>query len=74
MASIDVICEVSGTVWNVESRVGQRLEQDDAVIVIESMKMEIPVCAPTAGVVVEILVTKSDVVSAGDVVARMSDE
>ena len=74
MASIDVVSDVAGTVWNVEAPVGRQLDQDDAVVVVESMKMEIPVCAPVAGVVVEMLVTKSDVVSAGDVVARMSDE
>ena len=74
MASIDVVSEVAGTVWNVEAQVGQQLHQDDAVVVVESMKMEIPVYAPIAGVLVEVLVSKSDVVSAGDVVARMSDE
>jgi acetyl-CoA carboxylase biotin carboxyl carrier protein len=74
MASVDVVSEVAGTVWNVEAKVGQQLERDDAVVVVESMKMEIPVCTPVAGAVVEILVSKSDVVSAGDVVARMSDE
>jgi acetyl-CoA carboxylase biotin carboxyl carrier protein len=74
MASVDVVSEVAGTIWSVEARVGQQLEQDDVVIVVESMKMEIPVCAPVAGAVVEILVSKSDVVSAGDVVARLSDE
>jgi acetyl-CoA carboxylase biotin carboxyl carrier protein len=74
MASVDVVSEVAGTVWNVEAQVGQQLEADDAVVVVESMKMEIPVCAPVAGAVVEILVGKSDMVSAGDVVARMSDE
>ena len=74
MASVDVISEVAGTVWNVEAQVGQQLEQDAAVVVVESMKMEIPVCVPVAGTIAEILVSKSDVVSAGDVVARMSDE
>ena len=74
MASVDVISEVAGTVWNVEAQVGQQLEQDAAVVVVESMKMEIPVCVPVAGTIAEILVSKSDVVSAGDVVARLNCE
>ena len=42
MAVIDIVSEVTGTVWKIEAQVGQRLAKDDTVLVIESMKMEIP--------------------------------
>jgi acetyl-CoA carboxylase biotin carboxyl carrier protein len=71
MATIDVLSEVAGTVWKVEAQVGQSLAEDDVVLVVESMKMEIPLCAPQEGRVLEILVAESDTVAEGDVVARL---
>jgi acetyl-CoA carboxylase biotin carboxyl carrier protein len=71
MATIDVLSEVAGTVWKVEAQVGQSLAEDDVVLVVESMKMEIPLCAPQEGSLLEILVAESDTVAEGDVVARL---
>ena len=51
---------------SVEVEVGQRVAPDDAVVVLESMKMEIPVLAEVAGVVGEVVVSPGDVVSDGD--------
>ncbi|MEH6589868.1 MAG: acetyl-CoA carboxylase biotin carboxyl carrier protein subunit [Halioglobus sp.] len=71
MAIIDMVSEFAGTVWKVEASVGQTLAEDDTVIIVESMKMEIPVGAPRAGVLLEVLVGESDILSEGTVVARL---
>jgi acetyl-CoA carboxylase biotin carboxyl carrier protein len=71
MATIDVLSEVAGTVWKVEAQLGQSLAEEDVVLVVVSMKMEIPLCAPQEGRLLEILVAESDTVAEGDVVARL---
>ncbi|MEX0582610.1 MAG: biotin/lipoyl-binding carrier protein [Sneathiella sp.] len=71
MALIDVIAEVTGKVWKIEATVGQELEEDDDVVILESMKMEIPVGAPEDGTLKEILVGEGDAVSEGQVIARI---
>jgi acetyl-CoA carboxylase biotin carboxyl carrier protein len=58
-------------VWKIEAQVGQRLAKDDTVLVIESMKMEIPLCAPEDGTLLEVLVSEADVIQEGAVVARL---
>lgn len=70
----EVRSEITGKVWKVEAAVGDRLSEDDPIIILESMKMEIPIPAPSAGKVVEILVSEEDVVNEGDVVARFDEE
>ncbi len=74
MADIDVECETTGSVWKIVSQVGQTVEEDDELMILESMKMEIPVCAPCDGVVKEILVEEGAAVSEGDVVAVMLED
>ncbi|HNV58823.1 MAG TPA: biotin/lipoyl-binding carrier protein [Rhodoferax sp.] len=54
--------EVSGSVWKVEVTVGQQVNEGDTLVVVESMKMEIPVTAPSAGTVTEILVAEGEAV------------
>ena len=71
MVVVDLLSEVAGTIWKVEAQVGQSLAEDEVVLVIESMKMELPVCAPQKGTVLEILVSETDSVAEGDVVARL---
>ena len=71
MATLDVVSEVTGTVWKIEAQVGQELGPDDTVLVIESMKMEIPIVAPEAGIVREILVQEADMIHEGAPVARL---
>jgi len=56
-------------VWKVEAREGDQVGEDDVLIILESMKMEIPVTAPTAGMVLEIRVKEQDVVQEGQVLA-----
>ena len=65
----EVKAELVGNVWKVEAQAGQQVEVDDTLIILESMKMEIPVTAPVAGTVKEILVKEQDVVREGQVLA-----
>ena len=65
MAEIKVHSELNGSVWLVETTVGAKVAADEVLIVLESMKMEIPVNAPAAGTVKVILVAKADTVTEG---------
>lgn len=56
MASISVKSEVTGTVWKVEKAVGDKIAAGEIIMILESMKMEIPVEAPEAGTLKEIKV------------------
>ena len=71
MAIIDVKAEITGNVWKVLAKPGQRVEEDEAIVMLESMKMEIPISAPEPGTVKEILVSEGEVVTEGSVVARL---
>jgi acetyl-CoA carboxylase biotin carboxyl carrier protein len=55
--------EVTGSVWKVEVAVGQSVNEGDPLVIVESMKMEIPITAPAAGVVREILVAEGEPVA-----------
>ena len=71
MALVDVKTEITGNVWKIVAMVGDKLEEDAPIMILESMKMEIPVSAPEAGTVKEILVEEGQVVAEGTVVARL---
>lgn len=58
-----------GKVLKIEKQVGERVEEDDVVIVMEAMKMEIPVVAPAGGVIKEIKVSPGQAVEAEQVLA-----
>lgn len=69
MKRIEVRAEVTGKVWKILVPVGQRVEAEDSVMVVESMKMEIPVISEEGGTLVELLVAEGDAVEDGQVVA-----
>jgi acetyl-CoA carboxylase biotin carboxyl carrier protein len=69
MARVQVLSEVSGSVWKIEAAVGTEVGADDTILIIESMKMEIPVSSPRAGRVVELKVAEGEPVKEGQVVA-----
>ncbi|MBN9559316.1 MAG: biotin/lipoyl-binding carrier protein [Alphaproteobacteria bacterium] len=71
MAETKVLSELNGTVWKIESAPGDRVAEGDTLILLESMKMEIPVMAPKDGVVKEILVKEEQAVTEGEVLATM---
>jgi acetyl-CoA carboxylase biotin carboxyl carrier protein len=51
MTKIDIISPVTGSVWKIECSKGQKVAEGDILMILESMKMEIPVTAPTSGTV-----------------------
>jgi biotin carboxyl carrier protein len=64
-----VRADITANVWQVRTEVGAHVAEGDELVILESMKMEIPVTAPTDGVVTELLVAPEDKVQEGDVVA-----
>ena len=64
---IELRAEVTGTVWKVLAPVGTRVDADDTLLVVESMKMEIPVISEQAGTVVDMKVAEGDAVQDGQV-------
>jgi len=71
MGRIEVRAEVTGKVWKVLVPAGSRVESDDAILVVESMKMEIPVESPANGTVTELLVAEGDSVADGQWLVRL---
>jgi acetyl-CoA carboxylase biotin carboxyl carrier protein len=69
VARIEIKSEITGTVWQLRTKAGDRVESGDTLLVIESMKMEIPVITEDPGTVKEILVKEKDPVAEGQVVA-----
>jgi acetyl-CoA carboxylase biotin carboxyl carrier protein len=67
MAKINVESEVTGTVWKVEMSVGNQVSAGDTIMILESMKMEIPVEAPEAGRISHISVAVEESVEEGQV-------
>ncbi len=65
----EIRAHITGVVFQVPTKAGDTVAEGDAVIVLESMKMEIPVEAPRAGAVKEIRVQEGQTVQEGDVVA-----
>jgi biotin carboxyl carrier protein len=65
----EVRAEMVANVWKVVVRQGDAVEDGDTLVILESMKMEIPVVAESAGTVTELRVNEGDVVQEGDVIA-----
>lgn len=72
MAEIQARTEVTGSVWKIVSEVGQKVEAGDTIMIIESMKMEIPVLADEAGTIQKFLVEEKAPVTEGQVVAVLA--
>lgn len=70
----DVRAELSGSVWKIVVQVGDRVERDQEIMILESMKMEIPVIAPHAGTVTTLDVVEEATVDDGDLLARIASE
>lgn len=65
----EVKAELVGNLWKIVAEVGQQVEEDDTLMILESMKMEIPITSPVSGTVKEILVKEGEVVQEGQTVA-----
>ena len=66
---MEIHAEMVANVWQVRAAVGAELAGGDEIVILESMKMEIPVVAPVAGRLVEVRVAPDDIVQEGDVIA-----
>ena len=67
----EISAEMVANVWKVVAKAGDEVEEGQTLVILESMKMEIPVLVESAGVVVEIAVNEGDVVQEGDLIARV---
>jgi biotin carboxyl carrier protein len=65
----EVEAQIAGNVWKIESQVGAEVAEEDVILILESMKMEIPVEAPCAGRLAEIRVSEGDSVEEGAILA-----
>jgi acetyl-CoA carboxylase biotin carboxyl carrier protein len=65
-ALAEVEAHITGTVWKIECDIGQQIEEGDTVVILESMKMEMPVEAEDDGVVKQIICEEGQAVSEGD--------
>ena len=70
--SIEVKAGAAGKVFKIEAKVGQAVKKGDAVVIIEAMKMEIPVVAPEDGTVASIDVAVGDPIESGAVLATLN--
>lgn len=70
--SIEVKAGAAGKVFKIEANVGQSVKRGDAVVIIEAMKMEIPVVAPEDGTVASINVAVGDAIESGAVLATLN--
>jgi acetyl-CoA carboxylase biotin carboxyl carrier protein len=62
----DVEAHITGTVWKIECEIGQEVEEGDTLVILESMKMEMPVEAEDEGTVAQITCEEGQAVSEGD--------
>ena len=69
MPATKVISDIAGKVWKIEAAAGAKVARDDTVLILESMKMEIPLTAPRAGTVIAVYIKVGEVVGEGDAVA-----
>jgi acetyl-CoA carboxylase biotin carboxyl carrier protein len=72
MATIQIKAEVSGSVWKIITAVGEAIEPGGTLMILESMKMEIPVIAEDGGTVQKFTVAETEAVNEGQVVAVLS--
>jgi len=69
----EIRAEMVANVWKVVASAGDTVTEGDTLVILESMKMEIPVLAETDGTVAEMAVTEGDVVQEGDLIAVIAD-
>ncbi|HEY5637516.1 MAG TPA: biotin/lipoyl-binding carrier protein [Burkholderiales bacterium] len=73
MAVIKVKSEVTGSVWKIVAASGARLDAGETIMILESMKMEIPVIAEDGGTLAELHVAEGEVVNEGQLVATLHE-
>jgi len=68
---VQVTAELTGNLWKLVAREGQHVQAEETLMILESMKMEIPVTAPKAGRVTRIHVKEGDAVQEGQLLAEV---
>jgi len=71
---VEIKAHITGTVWKIVVEVGEDVEEDDVVMILESMKMEMPIEAPADGKILKILVKENEPVKEDQVVAIMEED
>jgi acetyl-CoA carboxylase biotin carboxyl carrier protein len=69
--AVDVTAHITGTVWKIQVTVGDEVAEEQSVVILESMKMEMPVESPAAGTVTAIAVKEGQAVEEGDVLVTL---
>jgi acetyl-CoA carboxylase biotin carboxyl carrier protein len=69
LAVVNVKSEIAGNVWKIQLKPGDKVEAEGEIMILESMKMEIPVLAPKAGTIKEIKVNEGEAIGEGQLVA-----
>jgi len=69
MSETKIESEISGIVFKIETKVGEKITENTVIMILESMKMEFPVLSKRSGIVTEILVSEEDVISEGQILA-----
>lgn len=67
--AVEIRAEMVANVWKVVATAGDPVDDGDTLVILESMKMEIPVIADAAGVLKELAVNEGDVIQEGDLIA-----
>lgn len=71
--AIEVTAHIAGTVWKIEKAQGDTVAEGDVIVILESMKMEMPVEAEDGGTVAEILCEEGQSVNEGDPLVVLAD-
>ena len=71
MAEVKIRADVSGSIWRVQTQVDAEVAEGDELFIIESMKMEIPVTAPSAGTVKSVAVKEGEQIDESQVLATL---
>jgi acetyl-CoA carboxylase biotin carboxyl carrier protein len=69
--AVEVCAHITGTIWKIEVTAWQQVEEDDVLVILESMKMEMPLSAPESGRVAEIRVEPGQAVEEGEVLLTL---
>jgi len=72
--SHDVIAELAANVWKIVAQPGDKIGPDDTLVILESMKMEIPVVAEVSGTITSFGVAEGDVINEGTVIATVDTD
>lgn len=68
---MQVKSEIAGSVWKITASEGDTLSADDIIVILESMKMEIPIVAPKSGTLAKLHVAEGDMIDEGQLIATV---